>query len=58
MLTKVAAIEIDERQVSSQQQWVERHLDEAVTAPLEPCIAALVRVQDQDLENPETGGAQ
>jgi hypothetical protein len=47
---KAAAIEVIERQVSSLQQWVERHLDEAVSAPLQPYIDAITQVRTQDLE--------
>jgi uncharacterized protein with ACT and thioredoxin-like domain len=35
---KASAVEVVERQVSSLQRWVERHLDEAVSEPLRPYI--------------------
>ena len=35
---KAAAVEVVERQVSSLQQWVDRHLDEVVSEPLRPYI--------------------
>jgi hypothetical protein len=53
---KVKAVEIVERQVSSLQQWVERHLDEATSEPLRHYIEALAQVQSQDLETSEDGG--
>ena len=53
---KAAAIEVVERQVSSLQRWVDRHLDDAVHRPLAPYIQALTRVREQDLEPNERGG--
>jgi hypothetical protein len=55
---KVAAIEVVERQVSSLERWVERHLDEAVTEPLAPYIQALTQVRTQDLETTDNGKAR
>jgi hypothetical protein len=52
---KVTAIEIVERQVSSLERWVERHLDQATTKPLAPYIEALVQVRAQDLETTDDG---
>lgn len=52
---KAAAIELVERQVSSLQQWVEQHLDEAISKPLQPYIDAITQVCDQDLEVTATG---
>jgi hypothetical protein len=52
---KAKAVEVVERQVSSLQQWVERHLDEVVSEPLRPYIEALAQVQSQDLETSEDG---
>lgn len=52
---KAAAIEVVERQVSSLQQWVERHLDDAVSAPLQPYIDAITQVRAQDLEVTKDG---
>jgi hypothetical protein len=52
---KAMAIEVVERQVSSLQRWVERHLDEVVTAPLRPLIEAITQVHDQDLETSKNG---
>jgi hypothetical protein len=53
---KVAAIGLVERQVSSLQRWVDRHLDEAVSEPLRPYIDALTQVRSQDLEPTADGG--
>ncbi len=51
---KATAIEIVERQVSSLQRWVERHLDDVMTEPLRPYIEAITVVREQDLErNPQ-----
>jgi hypothetical protein len=47
---KVTAIEVVERQVSSLERWVERHLDDAVAKPLTPFIEALSQVRAQDLD--------
>jgi len=52
---KAAAIEVVERQVSSLQRWVERHLDEVMSTPLQPYIAALTQVRQQNLEATEKG---
>jgi hypothetical protein len=54
---KITAIEIVERQVSSLERWVERHLDESVTEPLTPYIQALAQVRTQDLETTNCGKA-
>jgi hypothetical protein len=53
---KAAAVEVVERQVSSLQKWVERHLDEVVSEPLRPYIDAITQVRDQDLETTADGG--
>ena len=53
---KAAAIEVVERQVSSLQRWVDRHLDDVVARPLDRYIEAITRVREQDLEPNETGG--
>jgi hypothetical protein len=53
---KASAIEVVERQVSSLQQWVERHLDEVISAPIRPYIEAIVQVRSQDLETAPDGG--
>jgi hypothetical protein len=55
---KTMAIEVVERQVSSLQRWVERHLDEVVSAPLRPYIDAITQVHDQDLEIAKSGTIQ
>lgn len=47
---KAMAVEVVERQVSSLQRWVERHLDEVVSEPLRPYIDAITQVHAQDLE--------
>jgi hypothetical protein len=44
------AVEVVERQVSSLQRWVDRHLDDVVSEPLRPYIEALGQVRAQDLE--------
>ena len=53
---KAMAIEVIERQVSSLQLWVDRHLDEGVSEPLRPYLDAITQVRNQDLEATETGG--
>jgi len=52
---KAMAVQVVERQVSSLQRWVDRHLDEVVCEPLRPYIDALVQVRAQDLEVDEDG---
>ena len=52
------AIEVVERQVSSLQRWVDRHLDEVVSEPLRPYIDAITQVRDQDLETSQSGSTQ
>lgn len=52
---KAMAIEVVERQVSSLQQWVDRHVDDIVDAPLRPYLDAITQVRDQDLESTEKG---
>ncbi|WP_437277923.1 transposase [Sorangium sp. So ce375] len=52
---KAAAIQILERQVSSLQQWVDRHLDDVVEQPLRFYLDAVTQVRDQDLETAEDG---
>jgi hypothetical protein len=55
---KAAAIEVVERQVSSLQQWVERHLDKVISEPIRPYIEAITQVRSQDLERSPNGGIQ
>ena len=55
---KAAAVEVVERQVSSLQQWVDRHLDEVVSEPLRPYIHAIIQVRNQDLEATADGGTR
>ena len=55
---KATAIEIVERQVSSLQRWVERHLDDVVSEPLRPYIDAITQVRSQDLEVSKMGAIQ
>ena len=55
---KVVAVEIVERQVSSLQRWVERHLDDSVYQPLQPYIEALAQVKEQDLEVTKEGATR
>lgn len=52
---KVTAIQIVEQQVSSLHRWVERHLDDEISAPLTPYIQAITQVRDQDLETTKLG---
>jgi len=47
---KAMAVDVVERQVSSLQRWVDRHLDDVVSEPLRPYIEALEQVRAQDLE--------
>jgi len=47
---KATAIQIVERQVASLTQWVERHLDDVVDAPLRSLLEAVTTVREQDLE--------
>jgi hypothetical protein len=55
---KITAVAIVERQVSSLQRWVDRHLDDAVEAPLRPFLDAITKVRDQDLERAADGEAR
>jgi hypothetical protein len=52
---KAMAVDVVERQVSSLQRWVDRHLDDAVSEPLRPYIEAITQVHAQDLEHAEDG---
>jgi hypothetical protein len=52
---KAAAVEVVERQVSSLQAWVDRHLDEGISEPLRPYLEAITQVRDQDLETTGNG---
>ncbi|WP_434043384.1 MULTISPECIES: hypothetical protein [Sorangium] len=45
-------IQILEQQVSSLQQWVDRHLDDVVEQPLRTYLDALIQVRDQDVAEP------
>lgn len=55
---KAMATEVVERQVSSLQQWVDRHLDEGVSEPLRPYLDAITQVRAQDLEATESGAVR
>lgn len=55
---KAMAVEVVERQVSSLEQWVERHLDEHVSEPLRPYLEAVTQVRDQDLEAAADGAVR
>ena len=55
---KAMAVDVVERQVSSLQRWVDRHLDDVVSEPLRPYIEALGQVRAQDLEISPEGGAR
>lgn len=52
---KAMAVETVERQVSSLERWVERHLDDTFHKPLQPYIDALAQVREQDLETTPDG---
>lgn len=52
---KAMATEVVERQVSSLQQWVDKHLDEGVSEPLRPYLDAITQVRAQDLEANDNG---
>lgn len=52
---KATGIQTVERQVGSLVQWVERHLDDCVEAPLRPLLEAITTIRDQDLEEAEGG---
>jgi len=54
---KVSGIAIVERQVSSLQRWVDKHLDDVVEASVKPYLAAIDVVRDQDLERSANGDA-
>jgi hypothetical protein len=55
---KAMAVEVVERQVSSLQRWVDRHVDDVVCEPLRPYIEAIVQVRAQDLEDSPGGGTR
>lgn len=55
---KVTAIQIMERQVSSLERWVEKHIDDVIHKPLQPMIDALAQIRAQDLEPNGQGGVQ
>jgi hypothetical protein len=55
---KAVAVEIVERQVSSLQAWVDRHLDEGISEPLRPYLEAITQVRDQDLETTDGGAVR
>ncbi|WP_437928709.1 hypothetical protein WMF37_05390 [Sorangium sp. So ce291] len=48
-------IQMLEQQVSSQQQRVDRHIDDVVEQPLRPYLDAITQVRDRDLETAEDG---
>jgi len=52
---KATGIQTVERQVGSLVQWVERHLDDGIEAPLRPLLEAITTIRDQDLEKAEGG---
>lgn len=53
---KASAVEVVERQVSSLQRWVERHLDGAISEPIRPYVEVITQVRSQDLEPSPDGG--
>lgn len=55
---KMSAVATVERQVSSLERWVDRHLDDAVEAPLRPYLDAITTVREQDLETADDGRAR
>jgi hypothetical protein len=52
---KATGVQTVERQVASLVQWVERHLDDGVEAPLRTLLEAVTTIRDQDLEKAEGG---
>jgi hypothetical protein len=55
---EATAIDIVERQVSSLQAWVEKHLDDDVRGAIESHLQTLDRVKEQDLINVNYFGRQ
>jgi hypothetical protein len=55
---KAMAIEVVERQVSSLQKWVDRHLDNVIEKPLCFYLDAITQVRDQDLETAADGAVR
>ena len=55
---KAIGIEIVERQVSSLQRWIDRHLEEVINEPLRPYIEAIAQVRTQDLETAADGAVR
>jgi Transposase DDE domain/Transposase domain (DUF772) len=55
---KVTAVQIVERQVASLVQWVERHLDDGIDAPLKQYLEAIAMVRDQDIEQTKKEGVR
>jgi hypothetical protein len=55
---KAKAVEVVERQMSSLQRWVDRHLDDVVSEPLRPYLEAVTQIRDQNLDVAETGMVQ
>jgi hypothetical protein len=55
---KAMAVDVLERQISSLQRWVDRHLDDVVSESLRPFIDAITQVRDQDLEIAKNGVTQ
>lgn len=55
---KAMAIEVLERQVSSLEKWVDRHLDDVIEQPLRPYLDAITQVRNQDLETTADGAVR
>jgi hypothetical protein len=55
---KAQGVQILERQVSSLQQWVDRHLDDVTAELLSPYSETITEVCDQDLEQAEDGAVR
>lgn len=55
---KAMAIDVLERQISSLQRWVARHLDNVVSEPLRPFIETITQARVQALEVTKNGVAQ
>lgn len=55
---KLTAVQIVERQVSSLQRWVARHLDDVVEKPLTSLLEAITTIHDQDLERTDDGSVR
>jgi hypothetical protein len=55
---KATAVQIVERQVASLVQWVEKHLEDGIDAPLKQYLEAVTTIRDQDLEQTAKDGVR